>query len=53
MQKMALEFGQSISIPSGAHDMDSPEDFDITRLSLTQIEDATVIDQMLDHANTV
>jgi type III restriction enzyme len=53
MEKMAIEFGQSISAQPSDHDMDSPEDFDITRLSLTQIEDATVIDQMLDHANAV
>jgi type III restriction enzyme len=53
MQKMALEFWQSIPTPVSEHDMDSPEDFDMSHLSLVQTTDDTIIDQMLDHANAV
>jgi hypothetical protein len=36
MQKMAMEFGQSLATPVGPHENDSPEDFDIGSINISR-----------------
>ncbi len=50
MQKIAMEFGQSLPIPVGPHENDSPEDFDIGSINITQWDTDSTVEKMLEHA---
>lgn len=50
MQKMALEFGQPIPIPMSEHENDSPENFDIGSIRISDNIGDHIVETMFEHA---
>ncbi len=46
MQKMAIEFGQSVPTPIDPHENDSPEDFNTSIINLAEAEEDETIQQI-------